>query len=188
MTRDETGIILNRIFKLYLTQSRKMSGRERAGMLETWAYEFQNENYEDVNRAVSIYAKSGKPFMPNPPDIQQELINMEDTEDNRLFIRLIKAAEMAANPIEHIVIDDFGGFRWNEELQRKVYYHAETHVTAAYTQTDFSDLPQEIQEYAEDVEGLKKLWNEIESNRFFARQRFIDHLPAIRRRLDAKAV
>lgn len=188
MTVEETRLILNRLFKLYLTQSRKLSNGEKRDMLGTWAEEFANEDYEDVNKAVSLYSKSGKPFMPNVPDIQQALISMEDTEGNRLFNRLARAAEMAANPTEHIVIDDLGGFRWNEELQRKVYYHAETHVTTDYTQTDFSDLPQELQEYAEDVEGLKKLWNEIESNRFFARQRFIDHLPAIRRRLDAKAV
>lgn len=184
MTKDETKIILNRLFKLYLTQSRKLSGRERAGMLETWAYEFRNERYEDVNKAVSFYAKSGKPFMPNPPDIQQELIIMEDSQDNRLFIKLARAAELAANPQEHIVIDDLGGFRWNEELQRNTYFHAETHVTSAYTQSDFSDLPQEIQEYAQDIEGLKHLWNEIESNRFMARQRFVDRLPEIRRRCE----
>lgn len=188
MTRDETKLILNRIFKLYITQSRRFTGNEKRDMLNTWAEEFKNESYEDVNKAVSLYSKSGKPFMPNVPDIQQALINMEDTEGNRLFNRLARAAEMAANPIEHIVIDDLGGIRWNEELQRNVYYHAETHVTTDYTQEDFSDLPQEIQEYAQDIDGLQHLWKEIESNRFYARQRFLDRLPDIRRRLDEKAV
>ena len=188
MTRDETKLILDRIAKLYMTQARKLSGREKRDMLNTWAEEFANESYDDVNRAVSFYSKSGKPFMPNVPDIQQALISMEDTEGNRLFNRLARAAEMAANPIEHIVIDDLGGFRWNEELQRNVYYHAETHVTTDYTQADFAELPPEIQEYAEDIEGLQHLWREIESNRFYARQRFVDRLPEIRRRLDAKAM
>ena len=184
MTRDETKLILDRITKLYMTQSRRLTKTEKTSMLNTWTEEFANETYEDVNKAVSLYSKSGKPFMPNVPDIQQELINMEDTDGNRLFNRLARAAEMAANPVEHIVIDDLGGFRWNEELQRKVYYHAETHVTTDYTQTDFADLPQELQEYAEDIEGLQHLWKEIESNRFYARQRFLDRLPEIRRRLD----
>lgn len=188
MTREETKLILNRIFKLYITQSRRFKDGERRDMLNTWAEEFKNENYEDVNRAVSLYSKSGKPFMPNVPDIQQALISMEDTEGNRLFNRLARAAEMAANPTEHIVIDDLGGIRWSEEHQRNIYYHAETHVTTDYTQTDFSELPQELQEYAQDIDGLKHLWKEIESNRFYARQRFLDHLPEIRRRLDEKTL
>lgn len=184
MTRDETKLILDRVAKLYITQSRRLSTFEKRSMLNTWAEEFANESYEDVNRAVSLYSKSGKPFMPNVPDIQQALIDMEDSEGNRLFSRLARAAEMAANPVEHIVIDDLGGVRWNEELQRNVYYHAETHVTTDYTQTDFSDLPQVLQEYAQDIDGLQHLWKEIESNRFYARQRFLDRLPEIRRRLD----
>lgn len=188
MTRDETKLILDRITKLYMTQSRRLSKYEKISMLDTWAEEFANESYEDVNKAVSLYSKSGKPFMPNVPDIQQALINMEDTEGNRLFNRLARAAEMAANPIEHIVIDDLGGIRWSEEHQRNVYFHAETHVTTDYTQTDFAELPPELQEYAEDIDGLKHLWREIESNRFYARQRFLDRLPEIRRRLDAKNV
>ena len=96
MTRDETKLILNRIFKLYITQSRRFTGNEKRDMLNTWSEEFKNESYEDVNKAVSLYSKSGKPFMPNVPDIQQALINMEDTEGNRLFNRLARAAEMAA--------------------------------------------------------------------------------------------
>lgn len=188
MTRDEAKTILDRIFRLYITQSKNLSASDRRRMLDTWAEEFANESYDDVNRAVSAYSKGGKPFMPNPPDIIQVLISMEDTEGNRLFSRLARAAEMAANPTEHIVIDDLGGFRWNEELQRKVYYHAESHVTMDYTQADFAELPREIQEYAQDIDGLKHLWREIESNRIYARQRFIDRLPGIRRRLDVKAV
>ena len=185
MTRDETKTILNRVFGLYITQSRNLSGNEKAIMLNAWADTFNSDSYEDVNRAVSIYAKSGKPYMPNPADIAQELIAMEDTEANRLFNRLSRAAEMAANPIEHVVIDDLGGFRWNEALGKKTYFHPETHITTDYTQSDFADLPQELQMYAEDVEGLKRLWEEIQSNWMLARQRFVDRLPDIRRRLDA---
>lgn len=188
MTREETKLILNRIFKLYITQSRRFSSGEKREMLNTWAEEFANENYEDVNKAVSLYSKSGKPFMPNVPDIQQALISMEDTEGNRLFNRLARAAEMAANPVEHIVIDDLGGIRWSEEYQRNIYYHAETHVTTDYTQEDFSELPRELQEYAQDIDGLQHLWKEIESNRFYARERFLDRLPDIRRRLDEETV
>lgn len=188
MTREETKLILNRIFKLYITQSRRFSGNEKRGMLDTWAEEFRNETYEDVNKAVSLYSKSGKPFMPNVPDIQQALISMEDSEGNRLFNKLVRAAEMAANPTEHIVVDDLGGFRWNEELQRKVLYPAEAHVTTDYTQADFSGLPQELQEYAVDIDGLTHLWKEIESNRFYARERFLDRLPEIRRQLNEKAM
>lgn len=188
MTKEEAKLIVYRICKLYMSQSKRMTFKDKADMLDTWAEEFANESYDDVNRAVSAYSKSGKPFMPNPPDIIQVLISMEDSDANRLFNRLVRAAEMAANPTEHIVIDDLGGFRWNEELQRNVYHHAETHVTMDYTQADFAELPQEIQEYAQDIDGLKHLWNEIESNRIFARQRFVDRLSDIRRRLDAQAV
>lgn len=185
MTRDETKMILNRVLGLYITQSRNLSGSEKAIMLNAWTDTFSGDSYEDVNRAVSIYAKSGKPFMPNPADIVQELIAMEDTDANRLFNKLAKAAEMAANPIEHIVIDDLGGFRWNEALGKKTYFHAEAHVTTDYTQSDFADLPEELQMYSEDIEGLRKLWVEIQSNWMLARQRFVDRLPDIRRRLDA---
>lgn len=185
MTRDETKRILERVCKLYITQAKRLTPYERQGMIETWSAEFANDSYEDVNRAVSQYAKRGKPFMPNVPDIIQELIAMEDTEDNRLFIRLAKAADMAANPTEHIVVDDVGGYRWSEEHQRKIYFHAETHVTTDYTQSDFCELPMELQEYAEDIDGLRAIHAEIESNRILARMRFVDRLPDIRRRLDA---
>lgn len=186
MTRDETKLILDRISKLYMTQMRRLSKSERASMLDIWTDEFKEESYEDVNRAVSMYARSGNPFMPNPPDIIQELMSLEDTDANTLFYKLAKAAEMAANPIEHTVIDDLGGFRWSEELQKNIYYHPETHVTTSYTQDDFAALPQEIQEYAEDVEGLRKLWNEMQSNRIYARQRFLDRLTGIREKLNGQ--
>lgn len=185
VTKEDAKIIVYRICKLYFTQAKRMSIKDKADMLETWADVFKNESFEDVNRAISQYAKSGKPFMPNPPDIIQELIAMEDTVDNRLFIRLEHAADMAANPIDHIVVDDFGGYRWSEEHNRKVYFHPEAHVTMDYTQDDFSELPMELQEYAEDIDGLRAIHAEIVSNRILARMRFVDRLPEIRRRLDA---
>lgn len=188
MTRDETKLILDRISKLYMTQSRRLSKSEKSSMLDTWADEFKDEAYEDVNKAVSMYARSGNPFMPNPPDIIQELMSLEDTDANTLFYKLAKAAEMAANPIEHIVVDDLGGFRWNDELKRETYFHAEAHVTTDYTQDDFAALPPEIQEYAEDVNGLKKLWDEMQSNRIYARQRFIDRLSGIREKLNGQTM
>ena len=187
MTREETKYIINRVLKLYMNQSRNLSQREKAIMVDTWAEEFENSSYEDVNKAVSQYAKIGKPFMPNVPDIIQELISMEDTEDNGLFKRLAKAADMAANPTEHIVIDDIGGFRWSDEHKRKIYFHAETHVTTDFTQGDFAVLPDEIQEYADDIAGLIAIHHEIESNRILARMRFVDRLPDIRRQLDANS-
>ena len=184
MTKEEAKIIVYRICKLYYTQSRHMTDKDIANMLDTWAEEFKNDSYDDVSRAVSAYSKSGKPFMPNPPDIIQVLIDLEDTDANVLFNKLVKAAEMAANPVKHLIIDDLGGLRWSEEHQRQVYFPAEAHYTTEYTQTDFAALPKELQEYAESIYGLKRIHNEIESNRTYARQRFVDHLPALRRAIN----
>jgi hypothetical protein len=82
---------------------------------------------------------------------------------------------------------DPGGFRWSDEHQRKIYAHAETVVsTTSYTQYDFKQLPEEIQEYVEDIEGLKSIWREIASSREMARKRFQAALPDIKARLSNK--
>lgn len=185
MTREETKTILNRVFGLYMMQSKNLTNTEKSAMLGAWSDTFASDTYEDVSRAVSRYAKSGRPFLPNPSDIVQELSNMEDTDASRLFNALEKAAEMAANHVEHIAIDDLGGLRWSEEYKRQVYFPVEAHYSTDYTQSDFAALPIEVQEYAEDIEGLKHLHREISSNRTFARRRFVDRLPEIRRRTEA---
>ena len=41
-------------------------------------------------------------------------------------------------------------------------------------------LPKEIQEYVEDIEGLRRMWSEIESSRELARRRFEAALPGIK--------
>lgn len=180
MTKDQAMKIVGRIKHLYSTQARKYTAADWQQMVDTWYEQFKGEDYETVNAALTMYTNRGKQFMPDVADIIRETLNIEEPEYNKLFARLKKECEIVANGIEHIVIDDLGGLRWNDELKREVYYHPETHKTEVYTQSDFANLPKEIQIYAEDIEGLKALHREIASNEQFARRRFIDRMPYIK--------
>ena len=179
--------VVSRVLKLYLSQAKRLTQQDRQAMLRTWYDAFTENTYSEVDKALTTYVKHGKPFMPNPPDIINEMIFLNDFEGSRLFNEMENAADMAVNPTEHIVIDDLGGLRWSEELQRDLYYPPETHMTQDYTQADFAGLSKEVQLYAGDVYGLKHLHNEITSNRHFARQRFIDSLPSLKRQLEQVA-
>lgn len=195
MTRDDTIRILDKICRLYITQARKMGSEEKAAMLDTWEETFRSDSYDEVEAAVNSYVRKGKAFMPLPGDIIGEL-NTEVkkassgkpyTETDRLFAKLVKAADMLANGKRRISTLDPGGIRWDEELQRKVYRHAETiSSTRSYTQYDFASLPREIQEYVEDIEGLRSIWSEIASSRELARRRFEQALPQIRADLEER--
>ena len=191
MTRQDTIRIIEKICRLYITQAKKMSGSEKIVMVDTWHETFRSDSYDQVERAVNNYVKSGNAFMPLPGDIIRELTALDKTQGGRtytevdkLFKKLVDTADMLANDKERISITDPGGFRWSEEHQRKVYYHAETVLsTKSYTQYDFKQLPAEIQEYVEDIEGLKSIWPEIESSRELARRRFEQALPEIKAEL-----
>ena len=191
MTRDDTKRILDKICRLYITQAKKMSVSDRASMVDTWGETFRSNSYDEVETAVNNYVKKGNAFMPLPGDIIKELTAMQKsgggkpyTEVDRLFKRLVNTVDMLANNKERISILDPGGFRWSDEHQRNVYFHAETvQTTRRFTQHDFAALPPEIQEYAEDIEGLKALWPEIQSSREMARRRFEAELPAIKEEL-----
>lgn len=191
MTKDDTIRLLEKICRLYITQAKKMSGQEKAAMIDSWHDTFRHESYDQVDRAFSNYVRKGNAFMPLPGDIVKELTALDKTqggrrftEGDKLFTTLVNVADMLANNKERISITDPGGFRWNDELKRNTYFHAETVVsTTAYTQYDFAQLPREIQEYVEDIEGLKGIWREIESSRELARRRFETALPAIKAEL-----
>lgn len=191
MTRQDTIRIIEKVCRLYITQAKKMSDSEKIAMVDTWHETFKSDSYDQVERAVNNYVKSGNAFMPLPGDIIRELTALDKTQGGRpytevdkLFKRLVDVADMLANDKERISVTDPGGFRWSEEHQRKVYYHAETVLsTKSYTQYDFKQLPAEIQEYVEDIEGLKSIWPEIESSRELARRRFEQALPEIKAEL-----
>ena len=191
MTRQDTIRIIEKVCRLYITQAKKMSDSEKIVMVDTWHETFRSDSYDQVERAVNNYVKSGNAFMPLPGDIIRELTALDKTQGGRtytevdkLFKKLVDTADMLANDKERISITDPGGFRWSEEHQRKVYYHAETVLsTKSYTQYDFKQLPAEIQEYVEDIEGLKSIWPEIESSRELARRRFEQALPEIKAEL-----
>lgn len=191
MTKDDTIKLLEKVSRLYITQARKMSSPEKAAMIESWHETFKSNSYDEVEAAVNNYVKKGNAFMPLPGDVIKELTAVKKTyggkpytEVDRLFKRLVNTVDMLANNKERISILDPGGFRWDEELKRNVYFHAETvQTTRRFTQHDFAALPPEIQEYAEDIEGLKALWPEIQSSREMARRRFEAELPAIKEEL-----
>lgn len=183
MTKKETGTVIDRLNRLYLLQMKKLSKADITAMIETWADVFKDTPYQTVIRAVNLYANSGKAFLPNPPDIINEIMRMDEGSEGGLFRQLCDAVQMVTQPEKRIVIDDLGGYRWDEELQREVYYHPECHYTTTYTQADFSALPLEIQAYAEDIQGLRALDREIQSDYMRAKRRFIDALPYIRSRL-----
>ena len=193
MTRDDTKRILDKICRLYITQAKKMSTDEMVMMLDSWEETFRSDSYDDIERAVNAYVRKGNAFIPLPGDIIKELTAIARTtgssrksytEADKLFATLVNIADVLANNKERISITDPGGFRWSDEHQRKIYAHAETVVsTTSYTQYDFKQLPEEIQEYVEDIEGLKAIWPEIESSREMARRRFEMQLPEIKAEL-----
>ena len=195
MTRDDTKRILDKVCRLYITQAKKMTTDEMVMMLDSWEETFRSDSYDDVERAVNAYVRKGNAFIPLPGDIIKELTAVVKTESSGkpytetdvLFGKLVKIADVLANNKERISIVDPGGFRWSDEYQRKIYAHAETVVsTTSYTQYDFKQLPEEIQEYVEDIEGLKAIWPEIQSSREMARKRFQSALPEIKERLKNK--
>lgn len=195
MTREDTKRILDKICRLYITQAKKMTTDEMVMMLDSWEETFRPDSYDDIERAVNAYVRKGNAFIPLPGDIIKELTAIVKTTDNskgytetdKLFAKLVRIADVLANNKERISITDPGGFRWSDEYQRKIYMHAETAVsTTSYTQYDFKQLPEEIQEYVEDIEGLKSIWPEIASSREMARKRFQSALPDIKARIDSK--
>jgi len=187
MKREETRRILERISRLYITQARKMTPEQRTMMVESWSNEFANESYSTIDDAVSAYMKQGKPFMPDIADIIN-ILNAgvrtsggSTAEGDKLFSRMEKIADVLANKKQRTSIIDPGGFRWSEKYQRNVYFHPELVVNcSSYTQYDFAQLPEEIREYVEDIDGLKLLHKEIQSNRDMARKRFLTQLPGIK--------
>lgn len=189
MTRDETIRVLEKVCRLYIVQARRLSDRERSLMLDGWAEMFARDKYADVVAAVDSYVRSGKPFMPEAADIAN-VMAMTDTRsmppgtDGKLFLTLMNTARIIANGEERHSIVDPGGYKWNEELQRSVYHHPEVRISrTSFTQYDFAMLPPEVQEYVEDIEGLRRIWPEIESNEVMARERFLMTLPEIRAEL-----
>lgn len=196
MTREDTIRILEKVFRLYITQARKMDAEERASMVDSWEETFRSDSYDDVERAVNAYVRKGSAFIPLPGDIIKELTAVTKTygsrggysEVDKLFGQLVRAADMLANNKERVSIIDIGGKRYSEEYQRKIYVHPETIVsTTSYTQYDFKQLPYEIQEYVEDIEGLRNIWPEIQSSRAMARRRFEMQLPDIKAELARRA-
>lgn len=194
MTREDTIKILEKVFRLYITQARRMDAGERTSMVDTWEETFRSDSYDDVERAVNAYVRRGNAFIPLPGDIIKELTAVTKvsggktyTEADKLFRILANTADIIANNKERKSTIDPGGVRWNEELQRKVYYHPESIIsTTSFTQYDFKQLPEEIQEYVEDIEGLKAIWPEIASSRELARRRFQNALPELRARVESK--
>ena len=194
MTRQDTIKIIEKVCRLYITQAKKLSQSELLTMVDSWHETFSSDSYDDVERAVNAYVRKGNAFIPLPGDIIKELTTVTKvsggkayTEGDKLFGQLVKVADMLANNKTRTSTIDPGGFRWNEELQRKVYYHPESIVsTTSFTQYDFKQLPEEIQEYVEDIEGLKAIWPEIASSRELARRRFQNALPELRARVESK--
>lgn len=191
MTKDDTIRLLEKICRLYITQAKKMTPQEKASMINTWHDTFKSDSYDAVENALSQYVRKGNAFIPLPGDIIKELTALEKTEGPRtftetdkLFRQLVNIADTLANNKERTSLVDPGGFRWSEEYQKKIYIHPESVVsTTSFTQYDFKQLPDEIQEYVEDIEGLRRIWPEIESSREMARRRFEKALPAIKAEL-----
>ena len=195
MTREDTKKILDKVCRLYITQAKKMSNEELLMMVDSWEETFRSDSYDDVERAVNAYVRKGNAFIPLPGDIIRELTAISSstpggktyTEVDALFGKLVRIADVLANNKERISIVDIGGKRYSDEYQRKIYVHPETIVsTSSFTQYDFKQLPEEIQEYVEDIEGLRAIWPEIESSREMARRRFQMALPEIKARLENK--
>ena len=191
MTRQDTIRLIEKVCRLYITQAKKMTNAEKTAMVDTWQETFSPDSYDQVERAFNSYVRKGNAFMPLPGDIIKEMSALDKASGSRtptgsdaLFRQLVNIADTLANNKERISIVDPGGYRWSDEHQRRVYFHAESVVsTTSYTQYDFKQLPDEIQEYVEDIEGLRSIWREIESSRELARRRFEMALPGIKAEL-----
>lgn len=190
MTREEAKNIVTVIFKAYRSQAQRMTDDAKRTYLDEMANMFATTAYKDVDEAVRGYMRKGLPIMPNASDIANGLSSVErkdTTGDEMLFNKMVRVASVIANNEERISVVDPGGFRWDEEYQRNVYHHAETVITTTrYTQYDFAQLPDEIQMYAEDIDGLRGIHREIVSNITMARKRFVQALPGIRAEIKSK--
>lgn len=181
MTRDEAKKIVMRVRNLYISQARQYTETDWQTMIDVWYEQFKAETYDDVYKALTMYVNNGKQYIPNVADIINEMINIDEPETAKLFKRLKKECDIIANGIEHVVLDDLGGVVKDPNSPTGWRYIVpEAHVTTKYTQADFANLPMELQIYAEDIEGLRKLNDEILSNERFAYKRFKDHLTYIR--------
>lgn len=190
MTREEAKTIVAVIFKAYRSQAQRMTDDAKRTYVDEMANMFATTAYKDVDEAVRVYMRKGLPIMPNASDIANGLSAVErkdTTGDDKLFNKMVRVASVIANNEERISVVDPGGFRWDEEYQRNVYHHAETVITTTrYTQYDFAQLPDEIQMYAEDIDGLRGIHREIVSNITMARKRFVQALPDIRAEIKSK--
>lgn len=187
MTKSEAGIVIRKIRNLYISQMAKYDKWQLEAMIETWRETFAEHSLEEVLKAVNVYASRGKPFAPNPPDIINELIQLEEYGDNKLFNRLREAARVCAEGEEHVVLDDLGGIVKDESSPTGYrVIPAEAHVSQSYTQADFANLPRIIQEYAEDVDGLTAIYHEIQSSPAMARRRFAERVPYIKAALEGR--
>ena len=167
-----------------MSQSRQYTENDWQTMIDVWFEQFKADTYENVNKALSLYVNKGKQFMPSPPDIISELINIDEPNTRALFERLKRECDKLVNGAEHIVIDDLGGLREDPTSPTGLrYYHPEAHVTTNYTQQDFADMPIELQMYVDDIEGLRAIDREIKSNEVYSYKRFKDRLSYIKREI-----
>ena len=83
MTRNEAAAIIDRLGRLYMLQMRKMSREDKRSMIDVWADTFKDTSYDTVLKAVNLYANTGKAFLPNPPDIINEILRMDAGEAHR---------------------------------------------------------------------------------------------------------
>lgn len=181
MTKAEAGTLIARIRKLYMSQSRNYTNADWQMMTDTWYESFKDEKYADISHALTLYIGRGKQFMPNVPDIIAELTNLDEPRIRALFDRLKAECDKLVNRESHIVIDDYGGIRPDPDSPTGYrYVVAESHMTSTYTQADFANMPIELQIYADDIEGLRALHREIESNEMFSYRRFKERMPYVK--------
>ena len=182
MTQDETKAIIKRVRSLYISQARQYKDSDWLAMADAWYDQFQDESYDNVNRALSQYVNKGKQFIPNVADIIGEILDLEEPHFRKLFERLCRECEIINNGLVHVVVDDYGGLVADSTAPHGFRLAtAEAHITDRYTQADFANLPMELQIYAEDIEGLRTIGNEINSNKIYAYKRFKDHISHIRK-------
>lgn len=183
MTSKEVKDTIKYLRSLYEESFQGMSSGEWWEMLSKWEKGIGGESFKNVKAAINSYTNKGKAVPPTLEDIYKELMNIDEDKYRGLFRTLCRQASLAVNPEEHITILDLGGFRWSEEYQRKVYYHAETRQGTSYLPQDFTSMPKELQVYAEDIDGLKGIYREAESNSELAYKRFKSSYPQIREEL-----
>lgn len=183
MIQKDLKDIIKYLRSLYGDSFQGLSSDDWWEVLKKWEKGIGRESYKSVKAAINSHRNKGRKEPPTLMDIYKELMNIDEDKYREMFDSLVRQARLATNPEKHITILDIGGLKWSDEYGRMIYYHPEAKEGVEYLPQDFTSMPKELQVYAEDINGLKAIHREIESNKDLAYKRFKARIPEIKEML-----